>query len=144
MAGIEASFDFPYYMSDAVWSGFIERFGKGSTVIISGEKILNRKGASDKAKKSTESPVVLLHLTARSVGGSIGQVSFDDLVINFSIYSPGTGKVSEHGSVYIRPQRNILGQRLPTGRYGEYELREAGRETADRVLALLHAVEDKK
>jgi hypothetical protein len=144
MAGIEAPFDFPHYVSDAIWQGFIERFNKASGVVISGEKILNRKGASERAKKSTESPVVLLHLTTQSVGGSIGQVSFDDLVINFSIFSPGTGKVSEHGRVYIRPQRNILGQRLPTGRYGDSEFREAGREAADRVLLLLHAEEDKK
>ena len=144
MAGIDASFDIPIYMSDAVWYGFIERFNKASGVIITGEKILNRKGANERAKKSTESPVVLLHLTTRSVGGSMGQVSFDDLVINFSIFSPGTGKVSESGQVYIRPQRNILGQRLPTGRYGEHELREAGRETANRVLTLLHVEEDKK
>lgn len=144
IAGMEASMDFPHYMSSALWDGFIERFNKVSTVVvISGDKHMSRKEAKDRAKKATESPVILLDLTVQGVGGSIGQIDFDDLVVNFTIFSPGTGKVSEHGRVHIRPNRGILGQRLPTGRYGESLMKEAGRETADRVLSLLHVGENK-
>jgi hypothetical protein len=140
---METSMDFPPYMSEAVWDGFIARFNKASTVVvISGNKNMSRKEARDRAKKATESPVVLLHLTVQGVGGSMGQIDFDDLVVNFTIFSPGTGKVSEHGQVHIRPNRSILGQRLPTGRYGESLMKEAGRETADRVLSLLHTGDD--
>ncbi len=144
IAGMETSMDFPPYMSEAVLDGFIARFNKASAVIvISGDKNMSRKEARDRAKKATESPVVLLNLSTQGVGGSIGQVDFDDLVVNFTIFSPGTGKVSEHGRVHIRTNRNILGQRLPTGRYGESLMKEAGRETADRVLSLLHVGENK-
>jgi hypothetical protein len=136
---MEASFDLPFYMSDTVWSGFIERFNKGSWVVNAGDKNMNRKEASDRAKKATESPVVLLHLSTQTAGGNMGQVNYEDLVVNFIIYSPGTGKVSEQGRVYIRRNQSVLGQRLPTGRNGESQLKDAGRETADRVLALLHA-----
>jgi hypothetical protein len=134
--------DFPLYMSDAVWNGFIERFNKVSAVVISGDKNMNYKEARDRAKKATESPVVLLSLSVQGVGGSTGQVDFHDLVVNFTIFSPGTGKVSEQGRVHVRPNQSILGQRLPTGRNGESQMKEAGRETADRVLLLLHTGDD--
>jgi hypothetical protein len=137
-AGMEASLDIPLYMSDAVWNGFTERFNKVSLVVISGDKNMNRKEASDRAKKATESPVVLLQLSTQAVGGNMGQVNFEDLVVNFTIFAPRTGKVSEQGRVYIGRNRSVLGQRLPTGRNGESQLKEAGRETANRVLSLLH------
>lgn len=135
---METSLDIPFYMSDTVWMGFVERFNKASSVVIAGNKGMNRKEASDRAKKATESPVVLLNLSTQSAGGNMGQVNFEDVVVNFTLFSPGTGKISEQGRVYIQRSRNILGQRLPTGRNGESQLREAGRETADRVLSLLH------
>ena len=138
IAGMDTSLDIPLYMSDAVWNGFIERMGKVSSLIVSGDKNMNRKEASDRAKKLTESPVVLLHLSTQSANRSMGQVNLEDLIINFTIFSPGIGKVIEQGRVHIRPNRSVLGQRLPTGRYGESQMKEAGRETADRVLSLLH------
>lgn len=143
IAGMEASMDIPLYLSDAVWNGFIERFSKVSSIVISGDKNMNRKGASDRARKATESPVVLLNLSTQTISGNIGQANLEDLIINFTIFSPGTGKVNEQGRVYVRPNRSILGQRLPTGRNGESQLKEAGRETADRVLSLLHSGEGK-
>lgn len=143
-AGVEASLDIPLYLSDAVWNGFVERFGKASSFVINGEKNMSRKQAIDRAKKSTESPVVLLQLGTQAGSGNVGEVGLEDLVINYSIFSPGTGKVSEQGRVYIRQNRSVLGQRLPSGRYGESQLKEAGRETADRVLLLLHNGEVKK
>lgn len=138
IAGMETSLDIPFYMSDTVWNGFVERFNKASSVVIAGNKNMNRKEASDRAKKATESPVVLLNLSTQGGGGNMGQVNYEDLVVSFTLYSPGTGKISEQGRVYIQRNRSILGQRLPTGRNGESQLREAGRETADRVLSLLH------
>lgn len=141
---MEASMDIPPYMSDAVWDGFVERFNKASGFVISGDKNMNRKEASNRAKKATEASVVFLQLSTQAAGGSMGQASFEDLVVNFTIFSPGTGKVSEQGRVHIGRNRSIIGQRLPTSRSGIAQLMEAGRETATRVLALLHAVEDKK
>ena len=135
---MEASLDIPYYMSGAVWDGFTERLNKVSSVVLSGDKDMNRKEATDRAKKATESPVVLLHLSTQAVGGNMGQVNYEDLIVNFTIFSPRTGKVSEQGRVYIQRNRSVLGQRLPTSRNGESQMKEAGRETANRVLSLLH------
>ena len=136
--------EIPLYMTDTIWNGFTERFNKVSWVVISGDKNMSRKEATERARKSTESPVVLLQVTTQAAGGSMGQANFEDLVVNFSILLPGTGKVGESGRVYIRPSRSVIGQRLPTGRYGESQMKEAGRETAERVLSLLHLGETKK
>lgn len=130
--------DIPFYMSDAVWDGFIERFNKVSGVTISANKNMNRKEATDRAKKQTENFVVLLQLTTPSISRGVGQVNLNDLVVSYAIYSPGTGKVKENGQVYVRTSRSILSPRLPTGRSGDAQLTEAGRETAERVMALLH------
>ena len=105
---------------------------------------MSYKEARNRAKKATESPVVLLNLIVQGIGGSMGQSDFEDLAVNFTIFTPGTGKVSEQGRVHVRPSRGILGQRLPTGRYGESQMKEAGRETADRVLSLVHLGEATK
>jgi hypothetical protein len=135
---MEGAMDIPFYMSDAVWDGFIKRFGKLSEVTISANKNMNRKEATDRAKKQTENFVVFLQLTTPSVSRGVGQVNLNDLVVSYSIYSPGTGKVKESGQIYVHSSRNVLSTRLPTGRNGESQLIEAGRETADRVMALLH------
>jgi hypothetical protein len=138
IAGMDSSLSIPLYMSDAVWNGFNDRFGKVSSVVISSDKNMNRKEASDRAKKQTESFVVYLQLTTTSVSAGVGQFSLDDLIVSYSIFSPGTGKVKENGQVYVHSSRSVLSRPLPTSRTGEAQLNEAGRETADRVMALLH------
>jgi hypothetical protein len=80
----------------------------------------------------------LLQLGTSGIDAGMGQVNLDDLVVSFTIFSPGTGKVKEQGRVYVRPSGGVLSQRLPTGRTGELQLNEAGRETADRVMSILH------
>lgn len=138
IAGMDSSLSIPLYMSDAVWSGFIDRFNKVSSVVISADKSMNRKEASERAKKQTENFVVFIQLTTTDVNTGLGQVYLDNLVVSYSIFSPATGKVKENGQVYVHSSRSILSKRLPTGRAGEAQLNDAGRETADRVMALLH------
>jgi hypothetical protein len=138
VAGMEGVMDIPFYMSDAVWNGFIERFGKVSSVIISASnKNMNRKEAVDRAKKQAENFVVLLQLTTTSANRGF-QVNLEDLVVSYFIFSPGTGKIKENGQVYVRTSRSVLNRRLPTGRNVESQLSDAGRETAERVMTLLH------
>ena len=128
----------PSYMSDAVWSGFFERFKGISSITITTDKSMRRKEASERAKKETESFVVLLQLETSGMDAGMGQVNPNDLAISYVIFSPGTGKVKDQGRVYVRPASGVLSGRLPTGRTGELQLNEAGRETADRVMSALH------
>lgn len=124
----------PGYMLDAVWRGFIERFKAYSSIMLNGEKRMSRKQAIDRAKKQTESFVVLLQLGAENVNASMMGTSVDDLVVSYLIFTPGTAKVKDQGRVYLRSYRGVLGTRLPTGREST-QLYEAGREAASRVLS---------
>jgi hypothetical protein len=130
----------PQYMSEAVWRGFIGRFNEVSSITLTTDRNMGRKQAVDRAKKETESFVVLLQLTTDNMGaGSAGEVNPEGLIVSYVVFSPVTGKVKEQGRVYVRPSRSILGQRLPTGRVVDAQLNEAGRETASRVMSALHS-----
>jgi hypothetical protein len=124
----------PGYMSDDVWRGFIERFKAYSSIMLSTEKRMSRKQAIDRAKKETESFVVLLQLGTEDTNVGLGGVNVDDLVISYLILTPGTAKLKDQGHVYLRSYRGVLGSRLPTGRASS-QLYEAGREAASRVLS---------
>jgi hypothetical protein len=124
----------PGYMLDAVWRGFVERFKAYSSIMLSGEKRMSRKQAIDRAKKQTESFVVLLQLGTENLNATVGATSVDDLVVSYLILTPGTAKVKDQGHVYLRSYRGVLGTRLPTGRETT-QLYEAGREAASRVLS---------
>lgn len=124
----------PGYMLDAVWRGFIERFKAYSSIMLSTEKRMSRKQATDRAKKQTESFVVLLQLGAEDLNARMSGTSVDDLVVSYLIFTPGTAKVKDQGRVYLRSYRGVLGTRVPTGREST-QLYEAGREAAGRVLS---------
>ncbi|HEX8141031.1 MAG TPA: hypothetical protein VF553_00440 [Pyrinomonadaceae bacterium] len=139
MDGASWSLNIPLYMSDAVMSGFIERFRGLATIGINTVKNMNRKDANNRAKKETESFVVLLELgTDDMSGASLGRVNPDDLIVSYTIFSPVTGKIKDQGRVYVRSYRGVLGGRIPTGRTGDVQLNGAGRETASRVISALH------
>lgn len=128
----------PRYMSEAVWSGFVQRFKEISSIVLATDKNMRGKGASDRAKKETESFVVLLELDSNYVNTTrTGQVYPEDIVINYFLYAPVTGKTKAQGRVYARASLGILSSPLPTGRSGEAQLNNAGRETAERVLSAL-------
>jgi hypothetical protein len=128
----------PQYMSETVWRGFIEKFHEVSSITLATDKNMGRKQAVDRAKKETESFVVLLQLLIDNISArSAGEVNPESLIVSYIVFSPVSGKVKEQGRVYVRPSRSILGQRLPTGRVVDSQLNEAGRETASRVMSAL-------
>ena len=129
----------PTYMSDAVWRGFIGRFNEVSSITLTTDRNMRRKQAIDRAKKETESFVVLLQLGIDHMATSAGSISPEGMIVSYVLFSPGTGKVKDQGRIYVRPARSILGQRLPTGRVVDSQLNEAGRETASRVMSALHS-----
>jgi hypothetical protein len=101
---------------------------------------MRRKEAIDRAKKETETYVVLLEVDADSLNssGGLGRVNAEDVQVSYTIFSPVTGKVKDSGRVYVRPSRSILGGRVPTSRGVDSQLYEAGRETAARVMSVLN------
>jgi hypothetical protein len=132
------SINIPQYMAAAVWDGFMDRFRKFSSLRVTTEN-MRRSDAIERAKKETESYVVLLQVETEYLNsGGVGQVNTNDLLVSYLIFSPGTGKIKTSGRIYVRSSRNILGGRLPTSRAGDAQLYQAGRETADRVISALN------
>jgi len=128
----------PPYMADAVMRGFTAKFNAMSSIKVTYEPNMRRKQAVERAKKETEAFVILLQLATDNMGGSVGDVSPENLIVAYLVFSPVTGKVKDQGRVYIRPSRSFIGQRLPTSRTVDAQLVEAGREVATRVIPALH------
>jgi hypothetical protein len=130
--------------SNIVMDGFMERMQASSAVKVRPGKDMNRKEASDYAKSSADTYVVLIQLDvdpAYSNRDRMGYVDPASLYVDYVVYTPGTGKTKSSGHVYQR--RGVTGgSPLPvpvprTTAGAEYSLRYAGRETADRVLDAL-------
>jgi hypothetical protein len=129
------------YWIRTVVQGCLERLNDSRAVKPTAGGELNRKEASDAAKRTTDTHVVLIQLEIdpayRSRGG-FGSVDPRYLYVSYTLFSPGTGKVKTSGNVY--PHNRSVGRvplpgRLPNSTAGvEYALRYAGRETGDRVL----------
>jgi hypothetical protein len=128
-----------------VMEGFMERMrGSNAVKVRPGLKEMNRKEASDYAKASADTYVVLIQLEvdpaySRDTDG-MGYVNPNSLYVDYVMFAPGTGKSKSSGRVYQR-RGAIAGMPIPGPRTGtagaEYSLRNAGRETADRVLNAL-------
>jgi hypothetical protein len=138
MDDLGRSINIPQYMVGAVWDGFMDRFRRFSSLRVTTEN-MRRRDAIERAKKETESFVVLLQVETEYLdSGGVGQVNSNDVVVSFNIFSPGTGKIKSSGRVYVRSSRSILGGGIPTGRMADSQLYQAGRETADRVISSLN------
>ncbi len=97
---------------------------------------LNRKEASERAKADPKTYVALMDFGVDNFGGAdIISARPDQIVIDFTVFTPGTGKVKTSGRVYQR-YRNALP--VPGQQPGSwYSLEEAGRETAERILGAI-------
>ena len=139
MDDLGRSITIPRYMAEDVWNGFTERLRSVSYLVLTVGKEMGNKEASDRAKKETETFVVLLRMETVNMdsGSVLGQSSPDNVVVNYAIFAPQTGKVKERGRVFARANRGILGGTIPTASGVSSQLRDTGRETANRVLDAL-------
>ena len=99
---------------------------------------MGRGQAIEKAKKSTNTYVVLLTLQFDTLVNSSNDVQLD-----YVVFAPETAKVVLTGRSYVNANRAgpvVVGptSRLPTGVYRESWLRDAGEEAADRILKKLN------
>ena len=129
----------PLSFQRAAQQGCADRLrGRSPAEVDEPNREMNRGQASDKAKHSTNTYVVLLAVRVDSMATSSGQLQVD-----YVLFAAGTGKVLTTGRAYVNQNRAgpvILGptSRLPSGVYREQWLREAGEEAADRVLKKLN------
>jgi hypothetical protein len=123
-----------------VIDGFMDRMRASNAVRMRAGKEMNRKEASDYAKASSDTYVVLIQLDVDSSYNDRTPAGYENpysLYVEYSVFAPTTGKSKSSGRVYQR-RGGIGGGRIPGTTAGaEYSLRNAGRETADRVLNAL-------
>jgi hypothetical protein len=131
-----SNFPFTYY--DAVVRGCADRLRNGSSAgvdITNGS--LDRGEAIKKAKSDTRTYVVLLTLKFDSMARS-----YDDMILEFVVFTPGTAKVATTGHSYMNASRTgpIITQ--PRGStnalYYEQMLKRAGEDAGNRILKSLH------
>ncbi|HXS00645.1 MAG TPA: hypothetical protein VN724_08745 [Pyrinomonadaceae bacterium] len=131
-----ATFPFTYY--DAVVSGCANRLRMGSSADIdASNQSLSRGDAIKKAKTDTKTYVVLLMLKFDTMARS-----YDDMIVEFVVFAPGTAKVAVTGRSYMNANRAgpIIAQ--PRGStsalYREQMLKLAGEDAGNRILKSLH------
>ena len=133
------------YYSDYVAEGCTARLRQAETLMVDkSDREMNRKEASDAAMAPTPRYVVLLELTSERMGYDRrrdGGYYPEDVVVQYTVFAPGTGKVKTSGRVYTRRAGSTVGGvglPLPVPTDGpaaaEYMLKQAGREVADRVI----------
>jgi len=131
-----STFPFTYY--DAVMRGCADRLRNGSSADIEvSNQSLNRGEAIKRAKSDTKTYVVLLTLKFDTMARS-----YDDMVLEFVVFTPGTAKVAVTGHSYMNANRAgpIIAQ--PRGStnvlYREQMLKVAGEDAGNRILKSLH------
>ena len=82
----------------------------------------------------------------RSSRSNTGQEYIEDMVVDFTVFAPGTGKIKTSGRVYLTQPRKSVGgvgipMPVPSGpATAEYSLKQAGRDVADRVIDSLTVI----
>ena len=118
----------------AVMDACMDRLKRAPTIeLISAPSPMNRKEAGERAKSDPKTYVALVDFSVDTMGGAdIMTTSPDQVVVEFVVFTPGTGKAASTGRVYQR-YRNTLP--VPGGQSGAWRsLEDAGVETADRIL----------
>jgi hypothetical protein len=119
--------------------GCIEELKLSPAVQVSTSKDKNRKEASDYAKASTDTYIVLIQLESDVLDqGSLIELNPRSLSLTYIVFTPGTGKIKTQGRVFQGQSRGPLSVPVPNSNASyDYEFRRCGREAAGRVLDAL-------
>jgi hypothetical protein len=96
---------------------------------------MTRSDAIRRAKSEKEAYVVLLELSLNRMAGA----SDGEMRLSYWVFSPVTAKIKASGTTYPQMYRNrgVLNPR--TGNiYGDYQVQEASRDAAERILKAFH------
>ena len=129
----------PLTYHDAALRGCVDRLRAGTSGAVDvTDKSFSRGEAIKKAKTETGSYIVLLTLKLDTMARS-----YDDLLLEYVVFAPGTAKVVTTGHSYTSGTRTgpiIVGPgRNPTSPlYRERLLTLAGEDAGNRILKALH------
>jgi hypothetical protein len=132
----------PYYVTDTVIDNCVRRLGDASEVTVtSAGSGMNRAEAIKRAKEETVRYVVWLQIGSELAdsGKKPSKNSVDELYVSYTILEPGTAKFKQsgrsHHSIYQTGRGGVSTPNKNSPLYSEYALKQAARETAERVLA---------
>ena len=138
--GIDRDLSFvsiPLYFSEAVLRACAERLDDGPSVDVDvAPREVNRGEAVKRAKAEKEAYVVLLNLRSDSMNSSSG-VSYQDIYLEYVVFTPQTGKVATSGRTYQRSVGRVIGVPGTSSAAVEYALKEAARAAAERILGAM-------
>jgi hypothetical protein len=131
-----------YYVADTVIDNCVRRLGDASDVIVtSAGSGMNRAEAIKRAKAETVRYVVWLQIGSELAdsGKKPSKNSVDELYVSYIIFEPGTAKFKQtgrsHHQIYQQGRGGVSTPNKNSPLYSEYALKQAARETAERVLA---------
>ncbi|HET6978351.1 MAG TPA: hypothetical protein VFI24_18615 [Pyrinomonadaceae bacterium] len=131
---------FPYSYYDAVVRGCGDRLRSNSSAGVDiTDRTLTRGEAIKKAKADASTYVVLMSLKLDSMARS-----YDDMVVEYVVFAPGTAKIVTSGHSYMNSNRAgpVVVQPRTGGStsalYLEQMLKRAGEDAGTRILKSLH------
>jgi hypothetical protein len=137
----DPSSNIPYYVTDTVIDNCVRRLGDASDVVVtSAGRGMNRAEAVKRAKEETVRYVVWLQIGSELAdsGRQQSKNSMDELYVSYSILEPGTAKFKQsgrsHHQIYQNGRGGVSSPTKNSPLYSEYALKQAARETAERIL----------
>ena len=138
----DAVSNIPYYVTDTVLDNCVRRLGDASDVMVtSAGRGMNRAEAIKRAKEETVRYVVWLQIGSELAdsGRKPSSNSVDELYVSYTIFEPGTAKYKQsgrsHHQIYQTGRGGVSTPNKNSPLYSEYALKQAARETAERILA---------
>jgi len=132
----------PYYVTDTVIDNCVRRLGDAADVMVtSAGRGMNRAEAIKRAKEETVRYVVWLQIESElaDAGRKPSSNSVDELYVSYTILEPGTAKYKQsgrsHHQIYQTGRGGVSTPNKNSPLYSEYALKQAARETAERILA---------
>lgn len=125
-----------------------KRLRDASALAVAEGESVSRKEAINRAKAAKEGFIIFLQIDQMGFYTTLpgtARPNYDDMRINYSIFSPVTGKAKSSGVVYLNQRSSIIGigrgQGLPVCYPGvsrdDYMLIEASLEVASRIMNAL-------
>lgn len=115
----------------------LEDSGSVKATVASQE--MSRSDAIKRAKKENEANVVYLQLRPDTVGGDTrGTSSVSNVYLQYTVFAPTTAKIVASGRTYPQAYRSKgIIVRPNTSGTTDYELNQAAREAAERILKVV-------
>jgi uncharacterized iron-regulated membrane protein len=132
----------PLYTYSTVMRHCVERLNENGTVkAMAADREMTRGDAIKQARAEKESNLVWLQLRPDTVSGDTrGTSSLANVYLQYTVFAPTTAKIVANGQTYphVYRTKGIIVRPNTSGVTDDYELTQAAREVAERILKTVH------